>query len=229
MKTGKALLSITFLSLSVYRFSQVFLVQQVQKVTAATVEVDKKAADESITGDEINITVKNYPTKTTTPDPDPNGKPDPGPSTDTEKPGTSEDPTTSHNQQPASKLGDLNIQANQTPVFSVPLADLLQTTPNQKTASLVVATQPTITDKQPARAPKDQTVGQSAPGLPNDVGGVTAQDTKHKHQKHDAQVEKDIVAFQSSSGNPAPGGGGAATQVGVVFGELAGRSLFAVR
>ena len=65
MKKGTTLLSLTILSLGVYRFSQGFLRQQVQQVTAATVAVGQPVQSVPITGGEINITVKSYPKATT--------------------------------------------------------------------------------------------------------------------------------------------------------------------
>lgn len=62
MKSGKQILALTILSLGVYRFSQTFLMQQVQKVSAADTAVGKENSD-ALTGNELNITVKNYPTK----------------------------------------------------------------------------------------------------------------------------------------------------------------------
>lgn len=222
MKTGKTLLSLTVLSLSVYRFSQTFLVQQVQRVEAATVEMDKKAADEPIAGGEINITVKNYPTKTVTPDP--------GPNTDTGKPEINEEQPTKQEQPTANKTVGPNIRPDQTPIFSVPLADLLQSeqvASKQETPTLA-ATNQTGSLPDTARASK-HSAKQSVTNQSDDSDETTSTDSKDKHRKHHAQVEKDIVAFQNNSGTPAPGGSGATTQVGVVFGELAGRSLFAVR
>lgn len=223
MKTGKTLLSLTVLSLSVYRFSQTFLVQQVQRVEAATVEMDKKAADEPIAGGEINITVKNYPTKTVTPDP--------GPNTDTGKPEINEEQPTKQEQQMANKTVGPNIRPDQTPIFSVPLADLLQSeqvASKQETPTLAAATNQTDSLPDTVRASK-HSAKQSVTNQSDDSDETMSTDSKDKHRKHHAQVEKDIVAFQNNSGTPAPGGSGATTQVGVVFGELAGRSLFAVR
>ncbi|MEJ1323354.1 hypothetical protein QY887_01545 [Latilactobacillus sakei] len=62
MKSGKQILALTILSLGVYRFSQTFLMQQVQKVSAADTAVGKENSG-ALTGNELNITVKNYPTK----------------------------------------------------------------------------------------------------------------------------------------------------------------------
>lgn len=229
MKTGKTLLSLTVLSLSIYRFSQTFLVQQVQRVEAATVEMDKKAADEPIAGGEINITVKNYPTKTVTPDPD--VKPDPGLNTDTGKPEINEEQPTKQEQPTANKTVGPNIRPDRTPIFSVPLADLLQSeqvASQQETPTLAAATNQTDSLPDTVRASK-HSAKQSVTNQSDDSDETTSTDSKDKHRKHHAQVEKDIVAFQNNSGTPAPGGSGATTQVGVVFGELAGRSLFAVR
>lgn len=223
MKTGKTLLSLTVLSLSIYRFSQTFLVQQVQRVEAATVEMDKKAADEPIAGGEINITVKNYPTKTVTPDP--------GPNTDTGKPEINEEQPTKQEQPTANKTVGPNIRPDRTPIFSVPLADLLQSeqvASQQETPTLAAATNQTDSLPDTVRASK-HSAKQSVMNQSDDSDETTSTDSKDKHRKHHAQVEKDIVAFQNNSGTPAPSGSGATTQVGVVFGELAGRSLFAVR
>lgn len=46
--------------------------------------------------------------------------------------------------------------------------------------------------------------------------------------KHHAQVEKDIAMFQQSMSPNTPSGG-ATTQVGAVFGALAGQGVYAVQ
>ncbi|MSD83754.1 hypothetical protein GKC32_05630 [Lactobacillus curvatus] len=228
MKTGKTLLSLTVLSLSVYRFSQTFLVQQVQRVEAVTVTMDKKAADEPIAGGEINITVKNYPKKAVTPDPD--VKPDPGPNTDTGKPAINEEQPIKQEQPTDHQTGGNSIRSDQTPILKVPSADLLPS--EQGAPKLEIPTSAITTDQ--TNRPPDETarnpIAKHAVTHQSDNNDkATAPNSKDKHCKHHAQVEKDIVAFQNNSGTPAPGGSGATTQVGVIFGELAGRSLFAVR
>lgn len=224
MKKGTTLLSLTILSLGVYRFSQGFLRQQVQQVTAATVAVGQPVQSVPITGGEINITVKSYPKATTI-----------KPTTPDESSDSSESeqsrPTT---QEPAGQ------QFGQTTTESTKRTTVIQ--PAAPVAPNSATDQESKQTAQPAAILAGTTNGQAAPksklqqkptmSSQQATSESTTAKTKQRRdfKKHHSQVEKDIVAFQGGSGSPAPGGsGGASTHVGVIFGELAGRSLFAVR
>lgn len=218
MKKGTTLLSLTFLSLGVYRFSQSFLVQQVKRVEAADVAVDKSRDAETITGGALNITVKNYP------------KTDESHSSETSGDQTSESAsqtattTTQTHDQPA--VSESVTQAQIQP--TAPIA--AQSAPEDQSSDAILAG----TTAHP-QTPKTAKVRQKPNDAQHQPAATATDDSnasrkRREFKKHHAQVEKDIVAFQSSSGSPAPGGsGGASTQVGAVFGELAGHSLFAVR
>lgn len=239
MKSGKQILALTILSLGVYRFSQTYLMQQVQKVSAADTAVGQENSD-ALTGNELNITIKNYPTKTIE--------------------SSSESQTTSSSdqtEQPVSKTQS-NQQTNQSTTTA-------QQVPATRQGSKTVKSQQSTT-KKTGNASNKATVAkaadQSANQTENTAGTTTpskqtnqiakpvikqhAKTTKHDRDtqqghdnanqdrqqanflKHHAQVEKDIAMFQQSMSPNTPSGG-ATTQVGAVFGALAGQGVYAVQ
>lgn len=240
MKSGKQILALTILSLGVYRFSQTFLVQQVQKVSAADTAVGKENSN-ALTGNELNITVKNYPTKTIESSSD-----------------SSSSSSSVQVEQPVSKTQPAQQTTNQSPVT----AQQVPATQQDTHETNGVAQQPTNTsDKTEALEASEQTVQNQAETTELTKTTTSksvnkhakkaikkhAKTTKHeqetqqgqggnanqdRHQadflKHHAQVEKDIAMFQQSMSPNTPSGG-ATTQVGAIFGALAGQGVYAVQ
>lgn len=222
MKSGKQILALTILSLGVYRFSQTFLVQQVQKVSAADTAVGKENSN-ALTGNELNITVKNYPTKTIE-----------------SSSNSSSSSSSVQVEQPVSKTQPAQQTTNQSPVTAQ-----RPTNTSDKTAALEVSEQ-TVQNQAETTELTKTTTSKSANKHAKKAIKKHAKTTKHeqetqqgqgnanqdRHQadflKHHAQVEKDIAMFQQSMSPNTPSGG-ATTQVGAIFGALAGQGVYAVQ
>lgn len=248
MKSGKQILALTILSLGVYRFSQTFLMQQVQKVSAADTAVGKENSD-ALTGNELNITVKNYPTKVIESSSDSQSS---SSSAQTEQPVSKTQPdqqmtnqsTTTAQQVPAaqqdqSKTANTQEVAEQQRVAqkatnasdkSTAAQSVAQTTQDQAKAAEATTAN---TAKNTHKIAK-KTIKKHAKASSQGHGNQQGQDNANQDQqqadflKHHAQVEKDIAMFQQSMSPNTPSGG-ATTQVGAVFGALAGQGVYAVQ
>lgn len=221
MKSGKQIFALTILSLGVYRFSQAFLMQQVQKVSAADTTVEKEDS-KALMGNELNITVKNYPTKTI------ESSESSASATQTEQPDSqtpSNQRTTSQSTVPAKKIP--KTQGNQSAQDTI-----VQETPKVTAASRSQADNDDIAN--PDSVQETKKVNKKHQKISKQVLHQQGQGNDHQDQKqtdflkHHAQVEKDIAMFQQSM-TPNTPSGGAVTQVGAVFGALAGQGLYAVQ
>ncbi|EOR85810.1 hypothetical protein CUR40_00125 [Latilactobacillus sakei] len=248
MKSGKQILALTILSLGVYRFSQTFLMQQVQKVSAADTAVGKENSD-ALTGNELNITVKNYPTKVIESSSDSQSS---SSSAQTEQPVSKTQPdqqttnqsTTTAQQVPAAQQ-DQSKTANTQEVAEQQRAAQKATNASDKSTAAQSVAQTTQDQAKAAEATTantaknthkiaKKTIKKHAKASSQGNGNQQGQDNANQDQqqadflKHHAQVEKDIAMFQQSMSPNTPSGG-ATTQVGAVFGALAGQGVYAVQ
>lgn len=248
MKSGKQILALTILSLGVYRFSQTFLMQQVQKVSAADTAVGKENSD-ALTGNELNITVKNYPTKVIESSSDSQSS---SSSAQTEQPVSKTQPdqqttnqsTTTAQQVPAAQQ-DQSKTANTQEVAEQQRAAQKATNASDKSTAAQSVAQTTQDQAKAAEATTantaknthkiaKKTIKKHAKASSQGHGNQQGQDNANQDQqqadflKQHAQVEKDIAMFQQSMSPNTPSGG-ATTQVGAVFGALAGQGVYAVQ
>lgn len=248
MKSGKQILALTILSLGVYRFSQTFLMQQVQKVSAADTAVGKENSG-ALTGNELNITVKNYPTKVIESSSDSQSS---SSSAQTEQPVSKTQPdqqttnqsTTTAQQVPAAQQ-DQSKTANTQEVAEQQRAAQKATNASDKSTAAQSVAQTTQDQAKAAEATTantaknthkiaKKTIKKHAKASSQGHGNQQGQDNANQDQqqadflKHHAQVEKDIAMFQQSMSPNTPSGG-ATTQVGAVFGALAGQGVYAVQ
>lgn len=243
MKSGKQILALTILSLGVYRFSQTYLMQQVQKVSAADTAVGQENSD-ALTGNELNITVKNYPTKTVESSSDSQSS---SSSAQTEQPVSKTQPdqqttnqsATTAQQVPASQVaakGTTTPQQRATQKAASTsdkvktASDSNQTARNQAEKAEAITASTSKTTNKVAK----KTIKKHAKTASHGQGTQQGQDNANQDRrqadflKHHAQVEKDIAMFQQSMSPNTPSGG-ATTQVGAVFGALAGQGVYAVQ
>lgn len=242
MKSGKQILALTILSLGVYRFSQTYLMQQVQKVSAADTAVGKENSD-ALTGNELNITVKNYPTKTVESSSDsqsssssaqteqPDSKTQPDQQTTNQSSTTAQQVSasqaaakgaTTHQQRATQKAASTSDKVKAA-------SDSNQTAKNQveKTEATTASTSKT-TNKVAKKTIKKHAKTASHEGTQQGQDNANQDRRQADFFKHHAQVEKDIAMFQQSMSPNTPSGG-ATTQVGAVFGALAGQGVYAVQ
>ncbi|SON72342.1 hypothetical protein [Latilactobacillus sakei] len=249
MKSGKQILALTILSLGVYRFSQTFLMQQVQKVSAADTAVGKENSG-ALTGNELNITVKNYPTKVIESSSDSQSS---SSSAQTEQPVSKTQPdqqttnqsTTTAQQVPAAQQDQSKTANTQEVAEEQQRAAQKATNASDKSTAAQSVAQTTQDQAKAAEATTantaknthkiaKKTIKKHANASIQEHGNQQGQDNANQDQqqadflKHHAQVEKDIAMFQQSMSPNTPSGG-ATTQVGAVFGALAGQGVYAVQ